>query len=414
MEKKTIGSFIAVLRKASGMTQRELAEKLNVSDKAVSRWERDETLPDLTMIPVLADIFGVTTDELLRGQRLTAEIPSAQNEEKLQRQLKYLLEKTQTDYKIYTLISLLVAALGIIAAAVLNLAFLRAVAGFWVGCVFFLVAAVLQTIFKIKCDARLRGEEFEGEALASCKRKLKKYTYWTITAIAALFMITLPLALVYDAHWGLPLRNWLRFEQAGYVHPAVWVLLIAGIIWLFYGGALSGSSPKHKLRRRSVLVLVAVLAGTMLAHEVLQEALDANRHWFGQATAYRDWEEFKAFAQTPLSPEGEDYEYNVTNQDGDRILSVSYYDPSTGRIESIGQRGAWWNGQSMPYIPLNRQVAYVDSYHDGVIYTYTQEQYSRTNIIIACILHPLLVVYPIEIFLAVRKYRKKVKNLQAA
>ena len=42
MEKKTIGSFIAALRRANGLTQKELAEKLNVSDKAVSRWERDE------------------------------------------------------------------------------------------------------------------------------------------------------------------------------------------------------------------------------------------------------------------------------------------------------------------------------------------------------------------------------------
>ena len=44
MEKKSIGQFIAVLRKASGMTQMQLAERLNVSDKAVSRWERDESL----------------------------------------------------------------------------------------------------------------------------------------------------------------------------------------------------------------------------------------------------------------------------------------------------------------------------------------------------------------------------------
>ena len=60
MEKKTIGSFIAALRRANGLTQKELAEKLNVSDKAVSRWERDECYPDLTMIPALAEIFGVT------------------------------------------------------------------------------------------------------------------------------------------------------------------------------------------------------------------------------------------------------------------------------------------------------------------------------------------------------------------
>ena len=47
MERKTIGGFIAALRRANGMTQRELAERLNVSDKTVSRWERDESAPEL-------------------------------------------------------------------------------------------------------------------------------------------------------------------------------------------------------------------------------------------------------------------------------------------------------------------------------------------------------------------------------
>ena len=67
MEQRTIGKFITALRKASGMTQRDLAERLGVSDKSVSRWERDEGAPDLSLIPVLAEIFGVTCDELLGG-----------------------------------------------------------------------------------------------------------------------------------------------------------------------------------------------------------------------------------------------------------------------------------------------------------------------------------------------------------
>ena len=67
MEKKTMGSFLAALRRANGMTQKELAERLNVSDKSVSRWERDDGAPDLALIPVIAEVFGVTCDELLRG-----------------------------------------------------------------------------------------------------------------------------------------------------------------------------------------------------------------------------------------------------------------------------------------------------------------------------------------------------------
>ena len=72
MEKNTIGSFIAALRRAKGMTQRELAEQLFVSDKTVSRWERNESEPELSLIPMIADIFGVTSDELLRGKRIPA------------------------------------------------------------------------------------------------------------------------------------------------------------------------------------------------------------------------------------------------------------------------------------------------------------------------------------------------------
>ena len=68
MEKKTMGQFLSILRKNAGMTQKDLAEKLNVSDKAISRWERDENAPDINLLPIIADIFGVTCDELLRGE----------------------------------------------------------------------------------------------------------------------------------------------------------------------------------------------------------------------------------------------------------------------------------------------------------------------------------------------------------
>ena len=81
MEKKTIGKFIAALRRASGMTQRELGEKLFVSDKTVSRWECDECTPELSLIPVIAEIFGITTDELLRGERNNPERLAAETEE---------------------------------------------------------------------------------------------------------------------------------------------------------------------------------------------------------------------------------------------------------------------------------------------------------------------------------------------
>lgn len=72
----TIGKRIALLRKEKGLKQEELAEMLGVSGQAVSKWENDQTCPDISLLPQLASILGVTVDELLSGKREMA--PSVQ------------------------------------------------------------------------------------------------------------------------------------------------------------------------------------------------------------------------------------------------------------------------------------------------------------------------------------------------
>lgn len=64
--KKTLGMMIAELRKEKGMTQLELAEKMGVTDKAVSKWERDLSYPDINSLPNLAEALGVSVDELMQ------------------------------------------------------------------------------------------------------------------------------------------------------------------------------------------------------------------------------------------------------------------------------------------------------------------------------------------------------------
>lgn len=76
MNQPTFGSMIAALRKEKGMTQVELAKKMGVTDKAVSKWERDLSFPDVNTIPKLAEIFNVTVDELMQVKTNTSASPS--------------------------------------------------------------------------------------------------------------------------------------------------------------------------------------------------------------------------------------------------------------------------------------------------------------------------------------------------
>ena len=69
----TFGERLQALRQRAGMSQDQLAERLGVSRQAVSRWERDETMPETDKVIALADLFGVTTDYLLRPQPESSE-----------------------------------------------------------------------------------------------------------------------------------------------------------------------------------------------------------------------------------------------------------------------------------------------------------------------------------------------------
>jgi transcriptional regulator with XRE-family HTH domain len=141
MEKKTIGQFISVLRKANGMTQKELAEKLYVSDKTVSRWECDESTPDLALIPVLAEIFQITTDELLRGERKNPEKEGDDGGRyalKSEKAWKNLLYTRKKKYDTLTFISLGLSIGGWLVGILCNFAFYNGVLGFVLGTIFLL------------------------------------------------------------------------------------------------------------------------------------------------------------------------------------------------------------------------------------------------------------------------------------
>ena len=73
MDQVKTGKFIAALRKEKDLTQAQLGEKLGVTNKTVSRWENGNYMPDVEMLSLLSEEFGVSINELISGERLAAE-----------------------------------------------------------------------------------------------------------------------------------------------------------------------------------------------------------------------------------------------------------------------------------------------------------------------------------------------------
>ena len=80
IDRQKFGTFVATLRKEKGITQKELAEQLGVTDKAVSKWERAVSSPDISLLIPLAEVLGVSTGELLGGEKAEERTEAMVNE----------------------------------------------------------------------------------------------------------------------------------------------------------------------------------------------------------------------------------------------------------------------------------------------------------------------------------------------
>ncbi|MBR5976048.1 MAG: helix-turn-helix transcriptional regulator [Clostridiales bacterium] len=80
MDKEKTGQLITELRKEKGLTQKQLADALNVTDKAVSKWERGLSFPDISMLEPISELLGVSIMEILAGERQTGDGTLTQKE----------------------------------------------------------------------------------------------------------------------------------------------------------------------------------------------------------------------------------------------------------------------------------------------------------------------------------------------
>lgn len=96
MNQEKIGKFIQELRKEKGLTQQELASKLNVTDRAVSKWENGRGLPDLSLIKPLSEELDISINELLSGEKLNKKEYSDRLEENIEKTIEYGNDKIKS------------------------------------------------------------------------------------------------------------------------------------------------------------------------------------------------------------------------------------------------------------------------------------------------------------------------------
>lgn len=250
MEKKTFGNFLAILRKAKGMTQKDLAELVNVSDKAVSRWERDESMPDILLIPVLADIFDVSCDDLLKGERTVKEFYQETPEKRMQRTIM-LIKKSKSKFQAFCMIPVGVALVGFIISVVLNFSFNKATIGFYSALIGIMLGALSLASFYIYFNNDVDIDELISPEFTNYKKYIRNHTLHIFYLLGILLCICLPLAFLGQMSYADYIANMnaqmapAGFEPVEIYNDTVFSMgkIAVGLqlkTWLLYGG-ISGA-----------------------------------------------------------------------------------------------------------------------------------------------------------------------------
>ena len=362
MERKSIGMLIAALRRANGLTQKQLADRLGVSDKAVSRWERDESLPDLTLLPVIADLFHITVDELLRGERRAqadgaAEAQANADPERLKRQTRRVLNAAFGRAHGRMLIGLGCGFAGLLTAMICNFAVMRALPGLVVGLLLCLAGAALLGAFAaaaLRADAE---EEYDAGAL-------REYRVRVIASVKRIGMTLLTMiALI------LPLAACLPGISAGYVdvwvQPEEWLrgaalcgalLGTAACLGLYLLNRRLAAEGLYPVARRHAHAWVAGILTAAMCLTLLADALVSASYWGNDPAAWVSFTDFEAFQQwceeqagRRQRMEGADQQAAETfyyDENGNEVsLQDAYrqkvYDPKSGHEQVLGEINTW-------------------------------------------------------------------------
>ncbi len=213
MSETKIGELIAALRKSNGYTQQEVAERLGVSNKTVSSWETGASCPDISLLPAIAELYGVTCDEILCGKRLPANDTQKNQQSRREKALALLLQRQKTNIVTLCWISGGLTALGILLSMLVGYAALESLIGFFVGTIPLLGSAVAAAIVLHRIRFAI-GEEFQSANAERVSATADRALLWILCANIAALAFIAPHATA-PVHTGLTFGwEWLGTELA--------------------------------------------------------------------------------------------------------------------------------------------------------------------------------------------------------
>lgn len=237
MDSKKVGSFISSMRKQKSLTQKELAEKLNVTNKAISKWETGNGYPEITIVPELAKVLGVTTAELLNGELNVKEV--SDNEEAstiINETVKYYdkdrMKKGNIVIAIIFIVSVLSSCICLLCNYLINNKFNWSL---YVVGAFIVLLAIIIPIFKLK---RFRAEVSLGG--------------FTITLIPYLFLI----------QYLAPIKGWAIPLALPIVILSILALGISLFIWFY--------TKMNKFYSASIIVLLFGVAYEIGVQKIIE------------------------------------------------------------------------------------------------------------------------------------------------
>ncbi len=260
---KTMGGFMAALRRARGMTQQEVADRLNVSNKTISKWERDDGYPEITIIPALAELFEVTSDEILRGERIPQ--PGQEREKqaaKTEKQIRRLINSSVTRFQNFSCLAAALALAGWITLFTIAYTFYRPLLGF--GIMLILIIASVTTQFFSINTARASTGDHEISAdrqklLLPLQKTINRYTFAVFMSNAAVIILSLPFILIRDSFYVesvISLNTYLAWLPVLLIIIALCGLLFLNLLQnkLFIEKkSWPGGYPAEKMRRMNLI-----------------------------------------------------------------------------------------------------------------------------------------------------------------